>query len=629
MPYTKQTWEDAPSTDTPISAARLGVIEEGIETATEIAEAAQVDADAGVAASAAAATAAANAQTTANAAGTAAATAQATANTKAAKADVQIVVAHGTDPNVARPSGYASVRWVGTATPANKLEGDDWVNPDAPLVATVSDTDALDVRLTAAEALGATNASGLVSHQTAIEGLEDDVNERLIVIGESANGGTLFLTGATLPDPLPVNAIIMVPAGTPAGDTTAPNMVGDLTVENGNGQVLLSWPAATDNVAVSRYRIYINTIVTQFENGPEAGVNVVVSGLTNGTTYTFGVAAEDAAGNIANPITALGTPAATPDTTPPAVPTGLTLTPQNTAFDALWVDPADADLATIGVYVWITGETEPTVPTVEVAAGEESWPFEGFENGVELSVKIDAKDTSGNRSAKTSVQTVTPAGAGGGGFEDITYVDSAVGDQASTSGTGVGVLVSDITGLMDGDTLTAHVSNAVSGGAGFITPEGWTAVPNSEVTGVNNSRFKAFTKVASGESGTWTFPWASGTGRGAAVVRAYRSSDGAIDVSASTADVTSDTTAQAPGVTTTMNKCRLVVGWMTTISNVVTAVPGSMGNLVQSAGGSGRRPVAVADETIAVAGATGGRDATLSGSTNSGGITLALRPAAS
>lgn len=44
--YTKQTWVDAPATTTPISAARLNYLEEGIETAQETGEAAQVTATA-------------------------------------------------------------------------------------------------------------------------------------------------------------------------------------------------------------------------------------------------------------------------------------------------------------------------------------------------------------------------------------------------------------------------------------------------------------------------------------------------------------------------------------------------------------------------------------------------------
>ena len=38
MPYTKQTWSDEPVHTTPVNAARLGVIEDGIEAAQALAE---------------------------------------------------------------------------------------------------------------------------------------------------------------------------------------------------------------------------------------------------------------------------------------------------------------------------------------------------------------------------------------------------------------------------------------------------------------------------------------------------------------------------------------------------------------------------------------------------------------
>ena len=45
MPYTKQTWEDEPSTTSPLSAERLGHMEDGIAAATAAAEAAGAGAD--------------------------------------------------------------------------------------------------------------------------------------------------------------------------------------------------------------------------------------------------------------------------------------------------------------------------------------------------------------------------------------------------------------------------------------------------------------------------------------------------------------------------------------------------------------------------------------------------------
>jgi hypothetical protein len=38
-------------------------------------------------------------------------------------------VNHGSTAGTARPSGYASVEWYGTATPSNMITGDTWIDP--------------------------------------------------------------------------------------------------------------------------------------------------------------------------------------------------------------------------------------------------------------------------------------------------------------------------------------------------------------------------------------------------------------------------------------------------------------------------------------------------------------------
>ena len=81
----------------------------------------------------------------------------------------------------------------------------------------------------------------------------------------------------------------------------------------------LSWTASTDNVAVTGYRL--------FQGGSQVGTSATTSfgytGLTCATTYTLGVAAVDAAGNVSGTATKSVTTAACPDTTPPSTPVGL------------------------------------------------------------------------------------------------------------------------------------------------------------------------------------------------------------------------------------------------------------------------------------------------------------------
>lgn len=55
--------------------------------------------------------------------------------TKASQTDLSTVqsgamgvVLHGTDPNVARPTGYGAIHWIGTVEPVNSAESDLWTN---------------------------------------------------------------------------------------------------------------------------------------------------------------------------------------------------------------------------------------------------------------------------------------------------------------------------------------------------------------------------------------------------------------------------------------------------------------------------------------------------------------------
>lgn len=78
-------------------------------------------------------------------------------------------------------------------------------------------------------------------------------------------------------------------------DPSAPTAPQGLSVSNTtNSSIDLYWTASTDNVAVTGYDIYVNGVKT----GTTTGTSYTVGNLTAGTTYTFSVAAFDAAGNL-------------------------------------------------------------------------------------------------------------------------------------------------------------------------------------------------------------------------------------------------------------------------------------------------------------------------------------------
>src|SRR5207247_1158067 len=105
-------------------------------------------------------------------------------------------------------------------------------------------------------------------------------------------------------------------------DTTPPTTPSGLTAAAaGSTGANLSWSASTDNVGVTGYIVR--------RNGVQVATPVTTSyadtRLSAGATYSYAVAARDAAGNMSPDSTSVSvTTAIAGDTTPPSTPSGLT-----------------------------------------------------------------------------------------------------------------------------------------------------------------------------------------------------------------------------------------------------------------------------------------------------------------
>ncbi|MGH6793743.1 MAG: fibronectin type III domain-containing protein, partial [Methylocella sp.] len=81
-------------------------------------------------------------------------------------------------------------------------------------------------------------------------------------------------------------------------DTTAPSIPANLSASAASSsQINLSWSASTDNVGVAGYKVYRNNA----QIATTTGTSYSNSGLSASTTYSFAVAAYDAAGNTSAP----------------------------------------------------------------------------------------------------------------------------------------------------------------------------------------------------------------------------------------------------------------------------------------------------------------------------------------
>lgn len=189
--------------------------------------------------------------------------------------------------------------------------------------------------------------------------------------------------------------------GTQVIDTEAPStptalMVNSATTASTN----LSWNASTDNVAVSYYKVFVNGIF----NMNASSNSTVVSGLNQGTTYTFYVIAVDAAGNESGQSnTATGTTLV--DTENPTAPTNLAVASVGTNNVALqWVAATDnVGVATYDIYVngLLYGSTNTTQTNIS-----------NLNPSTTYSIYIVAKDAAGNTSPQSNSVTVTTLAIG-------------------------------------------------------------------------------------------------------------------------------------------------------------------------------------------------------------------------
>ena len=203
-----------------------------------------------------------------------------------------------------------------------------------------------------------------------------------------------------------------------SSDTTPPTApTGLVATAASANEIDLSWSAASDNVAVTQYKV--------FRNG--AGI-----ALTSGTTYRdamlqpatdygYYVVAYDAAGNAspASTTAAAKTYATTSsvDTTPPTVPMGLTATVASSTQVNLSWNPSTDNVAVAGYDVYRDG-----YPIAVTTATQ--YQDTGLDVGTSYSYTVDAYDAAGNVSAQSAPATAIPACftiPGGAGTPSITF----------------------------------------------------------------------------------------------------------------------------------------------------------------------------------------------------------------
>jgi chitodextrinase len=223
--------------------------------------------------------------------------------------------------------------------------------------------------------------------------------------GTATFSDAALAVGQTVVDPttgVSITTVSVGPSGasvsiqTPGGgDMQPPTGPASLSATaTSSSTVQLSWPAASDNVGVTGYRVYRGaTQIAQI-----TGLSYLDSGLSPSTTYAYQVRAFDAASNLGAPASASATTPASGDTTAPSVPTGLQGSVQKGRRVSLQWNPSTDNVGVVGYSVYRNGSLVGS----PAGASYTDRPGRGT-----FTYQVRARDAAGNVSGPTTGMTVT------------------------------------------------------------------------------------------------------------------------------------------------------------------------------------------------------------------------------
>ena len=187
--------------------------------------------------------------------------------------------------------------------------------------------------------------------------------------------------------------------GTQIIDNEAPSTPTNLAVAStSTASANLTWTASTDNIAVAYYKVYVDGI---FHMNASSNL-ATVSGLNQGTTYTFYVIASDAAGNV-SPQSNTATGTTLIDNEAPTAATNLTLGSVGTNSIAISWNAATDNIGVVSYDIYVNGQLMGS--TTDTNAN-----IANLNPSTVYTLYVVAKDAAGNLSpASNSVTATTQA----------------------------------------------------------------------------------------------------------------------------------------------------------------------------------------------------------------------------
>jgi len=229
----------------------------------------------------------------------------------------------------------------------------------------------------------------------------------ILLVGGAATGASAAVSST----PAPVSPQVTTTATAQQDTPVAPGAPTGLTATPGNGTATLSWsaPSSDGGSPVDAYLIAGGTSPSDTSISETVGGHTAtLSGLTNGTLYSFSVHAQNAFGD-GPAVTVTVTPQAAGTVTGavPGAPTGL-VTSYGDGFIALsWSPPASAGSSPVAGYHVYLGFSSSLVGARVFSTSGTSFRLSDAQNGSQYYLKVTALNAAGEGQG-TPVTSVIP-----------------------------------------------------------------------------------------------------------------------------------------------------------------------------------------------------------------------------
>ena len=337
-------------------------------------------------------------------------------------------------------------------------------------------------------AVGAGGINGMARIEATAVGSAD-----VTITARAKMGASSFTT--TIPDPTLLDeahiSVSVVVVAAPGPDPVAPSEPQNLTATAGDAQVTLAWTAPESGDTPTGYQYRVTVAGVSGEWMPTSSdTGQTVTGLTNGTEYTFEVRAMNAAGEGPAAMR-MATPMATVDPVAPTAPQNLTATAGDAQVMLAWTAPESGDTPTGYQYrrsaggisaEWVATSSTATTHTVT-----------GLENGTEYTFVVRAVvgDLMGAESSPAMATPMAPVPP---------VAPSAPQDLTATAGNEQVTLA--WTAPASGDTPTGYEYHVMGAGITANWMSTSSTATTHTVTGLANGTEYTFQVRAMNAAGT-------------------------------------------------------------------------------------------------------------------------------